>query len=204
MLGFSCIFIYYKKATATALFTVLFVVSLTTLISPLLQKFWYNVFITNNRASTIPSLLTNSRFLEGSLGGENAYLDFYNLKISLANAISQLVVILIVYGKLSIVQITFQTIIFNICWNLNYFLCVYLSINSSDPRIFDDYQISCVYLFGGFYAIILMFFFTNEHQIQRSLFMAYHHTSIMSLVGNFFLFLSFCGTTMLFATKQII
>lgn len=202
VIGFSCVFIYYKKATATALLTVLFVVSLTTLLAPLLQKFWYNIFVTNQRISTLDELLTSTRFLETSLYGPKAYLDFYNMKISLANAISQLVVILYVYGKLSMIQVIFQTIVFNIAWNLNFFLCVHLQMNSSDPRIFDDYQISMVYLFGGFYGIMLMCFLKYDERNNYSLFNAAHHTSVMSLVGNFFLFLAFCGTTMVFASKN--
>lgn len=180
----------------------LFIVSLTILISPFIQKFWFNVFIHNFSTGDISNTNSPSRFIQSSIGGKDIYLDFYNLKISLANAISQLVVILIAYGKLSTIQIILQTIIFNVCWNLNHFLCIKLTTNSPDDRIFDDYQITNVYLFGGFYGWMLMNLMNiNEKSIKSENSTTNHHASVMSYVGSCFLFLSFCGTTTLFATK---
>jgi hypothetical protein len=46
IIGFGLIFFYYKS-TATSIFLSLFVVSFTILISPLIQKFWFNVFISD-------------------------------------------------------------------------------------------------------------------------------------------------------------
>ena len=94
------------------------------------------------------------RFLLYSLSKKHAILDFYNLRISMANAISQLSCYLIVYGKLNCGQIVLNTIIYNVAWNFNHFLCIAMLKESPDLRIFDDYQISNVYLFAGAYGII--------------------------------------------------
>ena len=74
----------------------------------------------------------------------------------MANAISQLVCYLIIYGKLNLGQITINTIIYNISWNLNHFLCILILRQSPDQRIFDDYQISNVYLFAAVYGVFFV------------------------------------------------
>jgi hypothetical protein len=47
VIGFGMVFIYFKKTTQTAMFLSLFTVSFTIIGSPILQKFWYNVFLSN-------------------------------------------------------------------------------------------------------------------------------------------------------------
>lgn len=139
---------------------VIYTVSITVLISPILEKFWFNVFITNFQGTA--NLATDpSRLYQYSLGGLHVYLDYYNLRIALANAISQLVVILALFGKLNAIQIVINSIGFNFLWNLNHFLCAYLASISPDNRFFDDYQISNVYLFAACYGIAVSFILRN-------------------------------------------
>lgn len=47
VIGFGLLLAYFKKATASALFASIFIVSFTAIASPIFQKFWFNVFITN-------------------------------------------------------------------------------------------------------------------------------------------------------------
>ncbi len=154
VLGFGLLLAYFKKATGSALFTVLFIVSYTAILSPILQKFWFNIFITNFQGAA-PTATDPARLYKYSMGGLEVYLDFYNLRIALANAIGQLVVLLGVFGRLSMPQVVIHSTLFNLCWNLNHFLCVLLANNSPDSRFFDDYQISSVYLFSASYGLIL-------------------------------------------------
>ena len=147
-------FFYYKN-TATAIFTSLFVVSFTILLSPLIQKFWFNVFLSDFVGREFVDNRSPNRFLYFSLGGKIINLDFYYLRTALANSISQLVCYLIVFGKLNLKQITVNTILYNIAWNLNHFLCIFVQSHSNDLRIFDDYQISNVYLFATCYGLML-------------------------------------------------
>ena len=90
-----------------------------------------------------------------SFEGTTIQIDFYNLKLVLASCISQLVVTLSVFGKLNIVQLIINNILFNFMWTLNFFVCVLLQENGPDSRIFDDYQIGMVYLFGACYGIMV-------------------------------------------------
>lgn len=155
VLGFGLLLTYFKKTTASALFTVLFIVSYTAILSPILEKFWFDVFITNFQGAA-PTASDPSRLYKYSLGGLFVYLDFFNLRIMLANCIGQLVVILGLMGRLSLSQVVLHSTLFNFFWNLNHFLCLLLSINSPDNRFFDDYQITSVYLFSATYGLVLI------------------------------------------------
>ena len=93
--------------------------------------------------------------LYNAFRGNNVRLDFYNMKIILANAISQMVVMLAILGKMNIVQFLLHSITYNIAWTFNYFLCIKLQNISPDERVFDDYQISMVYLFGACYGLVM-------------------------------------------------
>lgn len=44
LVGFGCLYNSMSNVTITGFFTALFIVSFTTLLSPLLQKWWYDVF----------------------------------------------------------------------------------------------------------------------------------------------------------------
>lgn len=126
-------------------------------------------------------------------------VEFYNVKISFANAISQLVAILGLFGKLNIPQTIFFTILYNLGWNLCHFITVLLQIHSPETRIVDDYQISNVYLFAAVFSFIASFFLrastTSRHQPYS------HSSKILALAGSFFVFLSFCTTTTFFPVK---
>jgi hypothetical protein len=156
VIGFGLLLAYFKKSTAGALLTSIFTVSFTLLFSPIFEKFWFNVFITNFQGKA-PNPTDPTRFMQYSLGGQNIYLDYYNLRIALANSISQLVVVLGLFGRLNPAQIILNSLSFNFLWNLNHFLCAFLVTYSPDSRFFDDYQISNVYLFGATYGIVVSF-----------------------------------------------
>jgi hypothetical protein len=199
VIGFGLLLSYFKKATYSALFMSIFTVSFTIILSPILSKFWFNIFITNFQGKALtPSDPT--RFLQYSLGGIPIYLDFYNLRIALANSISQLVACLALYGKLNAGQIIVNSIGFNFFWNLNYFLCSFLVMNSPDSRFFDDYQISNVYLFAASYGIISSLLLNNPPSLITE-FSSNFNSSVTAHIGTFFLFLSFCATTTMYSLK---
>lgn len=121
------------------------------------------------------------------------------MKTTVANCISQLVIFLGVFGKLTISQIILNSLFYNILWNLNYFLCAKLQMLSPDTRIFDDYQISHVYLFGSAYSLILCLLL-RKPLVKKSI--NYHSMSIvLAILGTFFIWMSFCTTTTFFPLK---
>jgi hypothetical protein len=200
VIGFGLLFSYFKKSTFSAVFITLFTASLTILISPIFSKFWYNVFITNFSGYEVQTK-DATRFYQSSLGGLYIYLDYYNLRIALANAIAQLVVILALFGKLNAVQIIINSFLFNFIWNLNHFLCVLLATKSPDSRFFDDYQISNVYLFAACYGLVVSFILRSPETSLTPLYSSSRNSTILGQLGTFFLFLSFCTTTTMFTIK---
>jgi hypothetical protein len=198
IIGYGMLFAYYKYSMAVSFFVSIFIVSFTVITSPLISKFWYNVFISSFQG-TYSTIINPDRFLNYSFGNSNVFLDFYNLKVAFANCISQLVIFLGFFGKLSIPQIVFNTILYNICWNLNHFLCILLQTSGPDTRIFDDYQISNVYLFAACYSIVLCLIL-KKPLLKRS-FSHSPQSIVIALIGTFFIFLSFCTTTTLFPLK---
>jgi len=134
-----------------------------------------------------------------SLQGLNIPIDLYGLKIALASAVAQLAMLLGMLGRLNPPQIVIGSLLFNFAWNFNHFLCVLLQETGPDKRIFDDYQISNVYLFAACFGIVLSLL-TNSSKNYRH----FSHSSfsgIMSQIGTFFLFLSFCTTTTFYSLK---
>lgn len=197
VIGFGLLLAYFKHMGAVALLMSLFVVSFTAITSPLVSKFWFNVFIGDFKGKTFSS--TNpERFFLQSFGGLAIFLDLYNLKVAFANCISQLVMLLGVFGRLSMAQVVFNTILYNIAWNLCHFLCALLQMNGPDTRIFDDYQISNVYLFAACYSLVVGLLLPNHSRKALP-----HNSSsiIFALLGTFFVFLSFCVTSTLFPLK---
>jgi len=132
--------------------------------------------------------------------GTNVYLDFFNLKIALANSISQLVVLLGLWGKINLAQVALNSVLFNLMWNLNYFVCVLLQFQSPDNRIFDDYQITMVYLFGASYGFLASLIYPKP--ANNGIPISSPTATLLSLIGTFFLFLSFCVTSTFFSLKN--
>jgi hypothetical protein len=68
LISFGLLFSHFKKNTSTAIFAPLFVISFTTIISPIFQKFWFNVFFTDFKG-TVPTPLDPTRLYQLSLAG---------------------------------------------------------------------------------------------------------------------------------------
>jgi len=126
-------------------------------------------------------------------------VDFFNLKIALANAISQLALAMGLLGKLTPPQIVLNSLLFNFAWNLNHFLCALLQQNCPDQRLYDDYQISSVYLFAASFGIMVSILIKKP--MLTRYFRHSNMSSILAQIGTFFLFLSFCATTTFFSLK---
>lgn len=199
IIGFGLLFTYFNKNIFTGLFTSIFTVSITVIITPFFEKFWYNVFITNFNGDALTP--TNpTRLIDYSLGGIPIYLDYYNLKIVIANSISTLITSMSFYGRLNPIQIITNIIGFNFTWNLCYFLCCLLVKNSPDNRLFDDYQISNIYVFAAIYGIIanLIIGFPS---IKIQYFQSSKNSQLTAHVGVFFLFLAFATTSTMYPLK---
>lgn len=199
VIGFGLLLMYFKKTSESALFSSLFIVSFTMIISPIFHKYWYNIFITDFSGTFIKTNDTRYLFNQ-SMGGTNILLNLYNIKYSLITSISQLVVLLGLLNKLSAIQLVTFSFFYNFAWSLNHYLLVNIQNKSPDVRLFDDYSIASVYLFGAAFGFIAMLLVkkpnSDDNQIESS-----DHSAIFAHVGAFFLFLAFCATTILYPQK---
>lgn len=199
VIGFGLLLTYFNKSTFLAITASLFTVSFTVILSPILSKFWFNIFMGDFTGSA--STPTNpARMVYFSFGGTPIFLDFYNLKIAMANSIAQLVSLLALYGRLNPAQLFFNSLGFNFAWNLNHFLCCFLVTHSPDSRLFDDYQISNVYLFAAAYGLVASSLIKSPLS-ALSQFRTSKNSEVLAHLGTFFLFLAFATTSTLYPLK---
>lgn len=135
-----------------------------------------------------------------SMGGTNIYFDLYNFKICLLNSISQLVVLLSLFGKLNIAQLASFSFLYNFAWNFNCYSLFNVQNKAPDLRFYDDFQINSVYLFAGCFGLIPTIVLKKPpltDAVQRG-----KNSSIFAHIGMFFLFFTFCATTILFSMKN--
>ena len=187
--GFGSIFTYFRYSTATAFLIPLYTVATSLIVSPVFSKFWFNVFITDFKGTEVNDG-GPTRFHQISFSGLDFEVDLYNLKIALANAIAQLVVYLYIFGRINSIQMFVHSFFFNFLWNFNYFLCINLHFGSPDERIFDDYMTNVVYLFGAAYGLVAGLLTRRDSSEGKE---ASPRTSVQTMVGIFFLFLTFCS-----------
>lgn len=171
----------------------MYIVSSTLILSPLLQKFWMNIFIGNfDTSTTHPNL--HAQVIIQSNNITKASVNYVNLKLALCCAISQLIIHISLIGKMQIYKTILTSIIFVAVWNLNYYLCLHLLNISPDSRFFDDYSISMVYIFGTVASLVMTFDVpSNLHKLKSSK-KHINFPKILSFIGVFFLWLSFSMT----------
>ena len=119
----------------------------------------------------------------------------------LSAAISQMFVVLVVIGKISLFDIVLNSIFFNFSRNLCRFLCVRLESISPDSRIFDDYAINNVWIFGAFYDVIWALLLRKPTTSSTGSYSSSPMRAILASLGIFLIFVSFTITLMLHRPK---
>lgn len=123
VLGFGLLLIYFRFAIKQTIIVALIVCAVNCQMGPLLQQFWYNVFVQgfykslSYTAATFPyKMIVDS----GLQDVKNITLGF--VRISTYCSISLLVALSGVIGKIGMVNTLLAAITFNIGFNLNYYL----------------------------------------------------------------------------------
>lgn len=170
VLGFGLLLVYWRFGVKQTLVIAIVVCSINAQLGPLMQQFWYNVFVQGFYASTAPE--TNGTFY---LVKDTAIKDVQNItlgfvRISTYCSISLLVALTAIIGKIGIVTTFLTTIIFNIGWNLNYYLnfLIYLRGSNTVYNIMDDFQGSRVFMFGAGFGLALMLIYMRSQPVVRS------------------------------------
>ncbi len=143
-------------------------------------------------------------------------ISFYAMRISLLNAISQLVVFYGLYQRLHAGQIFLFSTLYQICWTLNFHLNTLIAKNQPDEqqRLMDDYAINQVFLFGSVFALIAGLIVKKPPREDMAIGKALPYRPvvnaqinnndiplIVSVIGTFLLFITFMGITICFPAK---
>lgn len=177
IVGFGLLMNVYKFANWLGATTSIVVVALSIELSPLLQKFWFSVFITgfgDNNSSIANSTVTD--FWDNT-SGNNIQVTNQVMRTTLLSCISLLTVMTAVVGRVSLAQMIKAVSLFQVFWNLNYFLLIYMLVIRNDqneaatftPYFFDMFGTTYVYVFAAFFGIPLACFmrrqaFNTNHQ----------------------------------------
>lgn len=170
LVGFGLLLSAYRFGNWLGMATAIIVVAVSVQLSPLLQKFWFNVFLTGfgnvNPTSTVGA---NVAQYYRRFANNNVEVGSYMNRVTFLTCISLMTVMTALNGRVSVSQIVKTVSLFQIGWNLNYFLLIYLavigqdhSVPNSTPFFFDAFGSTYVYLFAAFYGLILMCFATKR------------------------------------------
>lgn len=193
VLGFGLLLVYFKYTIKQTLIIALLVCSVNAQLGPLIQQFWYNVFINGFYASHgIPTAADTSYLLIRDTPIQNinsVTLGF--VRISTYTSISLLVGLSSVIGKIGLLNTFIASILFNIGWNLSYYLnyMIYFqqTANSYTFMIMDDFQGSRVFMFGAGFGLALLLIY-NKYAPKRVPAAQYSDTfsSLFTLLGTAF------------------
>lgn len=220
LIGFGCLYASISRTTLTGFFLSFFIVGYTTILSPTLQKFWFNVFLSNFHDSNVNNAEpTGFRDFLHYFSSTDILVSFYGMRVSLLNAISQLVVFYGLFQRLNAGQVFIFSTVYQICWTLNYFLNAQVAAVQPDSakRLMDDYAISQVFLFGSVFAIFSSLFLKKPPREDLAMGKALPHQNLVnpqtnnndislitSIIGTFLLFLTFMGITVCFPIKSLV
>lgn len=161
VVGFGMLLNIYRFGNWLGSATAIITVALCIQLSPLLQKFWFSVFITGFGTvnSTVESTSSVSRFWL-AYTENNIQIGTQLMRTSLVSCISIMTVMSAVVGRISTAQIMKLVSIFLIFWNLNYYLLIYFLVIRDDfnpakfsPYFFDMFGTTFVYLFAAFFGL---------------------------------------------------
>lgn len=192
VLGFGLLLVYFKNSIKQTLVIALLVCAINAQLGPLLQQFWYDVFI--NGFKKTYGIPTNSTF---KLIQDTATIDVRNftlgfVRISTFCSISLLVALSGVTGKIGLVNTLLSTFVFNIGFNLNYYLnySIYYHTGPSSftSFIMDDFQGSRVFMFGAGFGLALLILYNKFNPVHRVERVVYTDTfsSLFTLLGTSF------------------
>lgn len=172
VLGFGLLLVYFRFGVKQVLIIALIVCSINAQLGPLIQQFWYNVFV--NGFYSNYGIDTANAF---KLVGDTATKDVKNVtlgfvRISTYCSISLLVALSGVIGRIGMVNTLITTFVFNIGFNLNYYLNfnIYYKAGTSTVTsyIMDDFQGSRVLMFGAGFGLALLILYNKFNPVLRN------------------------------------
>lgn len=204
LVGFGLLLSTYRFANWLGTTTAIVVVAISVQLAPLLQKFWFSVFITGfgdvNDINTVSPRI--SAFYSHFANNEIEVSSYMN-RITFVSCISLMVVNTAIVGRLNLSQILLLTSVYQFMWNLNYFLLLYLAIIKQDhsdstlydPSYFDEYGVTFNYIFAAAFGLVFTIMSVRQKVDTVHPRNEYNRTSlVLSAVGTAFIFAAFMFT----------
>lgn len=172
VLGFGLLLVYFRFGIKQTLVIALIVCSINAQLGPLMQQFWYNVFV-NGFYSNYGIDSTNAfKLVRDTATNDVKNITLGFVRISTYCSISLLVALSSVIGKIGMVNTLISTILFNIGFNLNYYLnfMIYYRPGTSTVTsyIMDDFQGSRVFMFGAGFGLALLILYNKFNPVLRN------------------------------------
>ena len=213
LVGFGLLLSFLKYGTWSGMAIALMVIAINIQLGLMMQKFWYNVFINGfgsieNRAASVAAI--NTGFSNSTLSAQtdfhihNQFIEIMpsvsTIRLTLANTIGCLVAFTGVIGRVGLFESFWITIIFNIGFNLCYYVNVHLNFTRSvNPIAFDDFGTNHIYVYASFFALILMIFLNcKPAKADNHTYVMNRISSVLALMGTAFIFATFIFTGYLF------
>lgn len=186
--GLGLMLSFYGKGVALGLGTAIFAIALSIQLSPLLQKFWFDVFLGhfgNTTSLGYPDVTIQNFEMN------NVYLSQFYFRNSMALTISFLIGSLATIGRTSFFELFISLVVYNIMWPIPYFANLRILYTSYTPRtVFDDFGLTYVYTFAGFFGITYSMFLNRKHDLNN----------VNSTPSKSSTILAILGTTLVFCT----
>lgn len=138
-------------------------------LSPLLQKLWIGIIVTNFGGRTITPGISVSSFWN-YISNSNIDVGITLLRIAFLSIISNMVVMTAVVGRVGIMQILKLASLYQVFWCCNFYLLIYFLIVHQDhnggtatPFFFDMFGTTYVYIFAVFFGIPFSCFLKNQY-----------------------------------------
>lgn len=170
LVGFGMLLNIYRFGNWLGSTMAITIVAISVQFSPLLQKFWFSIFITGfGSVNTSITSSTVTRFWE-FYAANNITIGTLLMRTTLLSCISIMVVMTAVVGRINISSVFKFTSFFQVFWNLNYFLLIWFLVLKEDhnynatftPYFFDMFGSSYVYLFAAAFGLPFSCFMNKQ------------------------------------------
>jgi hypothetical protein len=185
--GLGLMLSYFGRGTALGLGTMIFAIAINIQLSPLLQKFWFNVFVGEfNRQTATPNADFTIAFQE--LNG--VFINTIIERGAIAMTISYLISCLATIGRMDLFDTFISLIVYNIMWPIPYYcnLRLYYKDLPSPQNVFDDFGLTFIYTFAGFFGLIYSIFLNRRYDQTKANTIPSKESAILSIFGTTIVF----------------
>lgn len=133
IVAFGLLLSIYRFGTLLGVTTAIVVVGMSIQLGPLFHKFWFSAFLDGFRTINFPSDVGSTvQEFWLRMSSTKIELNPVILRVTLLSCISILTCQTSIIGRISIIQLFKIVVIYQLTWNINYFLLIYLCVIKND------------------------------------------------------------------------